>query len=50
MVRFKFTTKNGTYITACEASNENDAWKWVSQTKRLTINKVKYLYNIIKIK
>lgn len=50
MAIFKFTAKSGTHVTACETSDESKAWKWIAQTKRLAINKVKDLYNITKIK
>ena len=29
MARFKFTTKNGTHVTACETDDESNAWKWI---------------------
>jgi hypothetical protein len=50
MARFKFTTKGGTKVSACETLNESNAWKWIAQTKRLTIEQAKDLYNIIKLK
>lgn len=50
MARFKFTTKSGTKISACETSDESKAWKWIAQTKQLTVNQAKNLYNILKLK
>jgi len=50
MAKYKFTTKGGTQIIACETDSENKAWEWVSQTKQLTIKQAKDLYNIIKLK
>jgi hypothetical protein len=42
---FKFCI-NKDCTTACEAETENDAWEWLSQTKRLSIPKLKKLYTI----
>jgi hypothetical protein len=50
MARFKFITKNGTQISACETDDENKAWAWICQIKKLTIDQAKDLYKIIKIK
>ncbi len=50
MARFKFTTKHGTKVSACETLNEANAWKWIAQIKRLSIDQAKNLYNIIKLK
>ena len=49
MARFKFTTKNGTHVTACETDDESNAWKWIAQIKQLTIKQAIDLYNIIKL-
>ena len=49
MARFKFTTKNGTHVAACETDDEGKAWKWIAQTKQLTITQALNLYNIIKL-
>ena len=50
MARFKFTTKNGAQISACETDTEARAWEWICKTKDLTIKQAKSLYDIAKIK
>lgn len=49
MSTFKFTTKAGSTILACEATNEAKAWEWIKAVKRLTLLQAKNLYNITKI-
>tara|TARA_R110002050_G_scaffold40146_2_gene98254 strand:- start:76 stop:228 length:153 start_codon:yes stop_codon:yes gene_type:complete len=49
MSKYKFVTKNGTNVSACETDDEQKAWKWISQTKKLTIEQAQKLYTITKI-
>ncbi len=49
MAKFKFETKNGSYISGCQTNTEELAWKWIAQTKQLSIEQAKKLYNITKI-
>tara|TARA_R110002072_G_scaffold128_1_gene834 strand:- start:2950 stop:3102 length:153 start_codon:yes stop_codon:yes gene_type:complete len=49
MSKFKFTTKSGTKVSACETDTTEKAWEWVAATKQLTIKQAKDLYNITKI-
>tara|TARA_R110002074_G_scaffold315256_1_gene485586 strand:+ start:321 stop:473 length:153 start_codon:yes stop_codon:yes gene_type:complete len=49
MSTFKFTTKAGSPILACEASNADKAWEWIKTVKQLTLLQAKNLYNITKI-
>lgn len=50
MIKFKFETRNGIYVSACESKSEQNAWQWLAETKKLTIKQAKDLYHIIKIK
>lgn len=50
MGKYKFVTKNGFNVSACETDNEEKAWKWIAKTKKLTVNQAKDLYNILKLK
>ena len=45
MRKFKFCVNNDCRI-ACEAKDEESAWKWLSATKHLTIEACKKLYYI----
>ena len=45
MKTFRFCIKHDCR-TACEAKNEADAWQWLAETKRLTVDAVKKLYYI----
>ena len=45
MKKFQFCIKEDCTI-ACEAINEENAWKWLAQTKQLKIEAVKKLYYI----
>ncbi len=49
MSKFKFTTKNGTHVSACETNAEEKAWLWISKVKNLTLKQSKDLYNIKKL-
>jgi len=49
MSKFKFTTKNGTHVSACETNTEEKAWLWISKVKDLTLKQSKDLYNIEKL-
>ena len=50
MDKFKFETKNGTHVAACETSTVEKAWAWICSTKKLNIKQAKNLYTITKIK
>ena len=50
MAKFKFETKNGSYVSGCQTDTEELAWRWIAQTKQLTITQALNLYNIIKLK
>jgi len=45
MKTFQFCIKEDCTI-ACQAINEENAWKWLAQTKQLTVEGVKKLYYI----
>ena len=45
MTKFQFCIKEDCTI-ACEAISEENAWKWLAETKNLTIEQVKKLYKI----
>lgn len=49
MAKFKFETKNGTYVSGCQTDSEELAWEWISRIKALPIKQAKELYNITKI-
>jgi hypothetical protein len=45
MKTFQFSVNHDKRI-ACSAETELDAWKWLAETKSLTIEQVKKLYKI----
>ena len=45
MKTFQFCIKEDCR-SACEAASESDAWKWLAETKQLTVEGVKKLYYI----
>lgn len=49
MSKFKFTTKTGTHVSACETDTKEKAWLWISKIKDLSLEQSKGLYNIEKI-
>ncbi len=49
MAKFKFETKSGSYVSGCQTDTENLAWRWIAQTKQLSVKQAKELYNITKI-
>ena len=49
LTKAKFTTKNGTHVSACETNTEEKAWLWISKVKDLTLKQSKDLYNIKKL-
>ena len=50
MAKFKFETKNGNHVAACETTTIDKAWAWICSTKKLNIDQAKDLYTITKIK
>ena len=45
MNTFQFCVKDDCRL-ACQAKNESDAWQWLAETKKLTVEQVKKLYYI----
>lgn len=50
MAKYKFETHGGSSVNACETDSEEKAWKWIAQTKQLSVEQAKELYKISKIK
>jgi len=45
MKKFQFCVKDDSRI-ACIAKSENNAWQWLAETKKLTVEQCKTLYKL----
>ncbi len=46
MAKFKFETKNGSYVSGCQTDTEELAWKWIAQIKQLPIEQAKEILDL----